>query len=81
MKSMFSDLKLQPQTNTQSPSESRKTNITNFRYSTFPFYLMIIIIFSLLELTNTSVTHHSQPAQAQTAAFGAADWSKITFNE
>jgi hypothetical protein len=46
MKSMFSDLKLQPQNNTQNFSESRKT-MSQISGSHLFFYRMMIITFSI----------------------------------
>ncbi|CAF1097382.1 unnamed protein product [Rotaria sordida] len=38
-------------------------------------------VLQISELTNNSVIHHSQPQQTHTAAPGAADWSKIAFDD
>ncbi|CAF2526910.1 unnamed protein product [Rotaria sp. Silwood2] len=81
MQSMFSDLKLQSKTTVQNTEESKKSVLQMSGINFFSFYLIIIMIFSIQELTNTTVDHHFQPQQTHTSAPGAADWSKIAYDD
>ncbi|CAF3520452.1 unnamed protein product [Rotaria sp. Silwood1] len=51
-----------------------KTTVQNIEESKKP-------VLQISELTNTSVNHHLQPQQTHTSVSGAADWSKIAYDD